>query len=86
MFGQAMGMAVVQLKLGIVSIEFLPGRALEPMLCAHLVETFEGRVLFKPGDVFALTLTHGGRDHRIDYAKRLLQTAWDYVRTSASSH
>ncbi|MCZ6766493.1 MAG: transcription-repair coupling factor [bacterium] len=78
-WGMNLGVAVIQLKPGRVVVEFLPGKALKPELCARLVETFEGRVLFKSGDTFGLTLTHGGRDERMDSAEKLLGAAWDYA-------
>jgi transcription-repair coupling factor (superfamily II helicase) len=74
----ALGIALIQFKTGRIVIEFQPGKALDPKLCARLVETFEGRVLFKSGDAFGLTLTHGGGTDWLEEAGRLLSVAWTY--------
>jgi transcription-repair coupling factor (superfamily II helicase) len=74
----ALGVALIQFKTGRIVIEFQPGKALGPELCASLVETFEGRVLFKSGATFGLTLTHGGSTDWLDEAGKLLSVAWMY--------
>ena len=74
----ALGIALIQFKTGRIVIEFQPGKALSPELCATLVETFEGRVLFKSGDTFALTLTHRGGTDWVDEVGKLLSVAWTY--------
>jgi transcription-repair coupling factor (superfamily II helicase) len=74
----ALGVALIQFKTGRIVIEFQPGKALGPKLCASLVETFEGRVLFKSGATFGLTLTHGGNTDWLDEAGKLLSVAWTY--------
>jgi transcription-repair coupling factor (superfamily II helicase) len=74
----ALGIALIQFTTGRIVIEFQPGKALDPELCAKLVETFEGRVLFKSGETFGLTLTHGGGADWLKEAGKLLSVAWTY--------
>jgi transcription-repair coupling factor (superfamily II helicase) len=60
-------------------LELKEGKSFAPRLCAQLVETFEGRVLFKSGDNFGLTLTHAGSsqgDTRLEKARKLLEIVW----------
>ncbi len=73
-----LGIALIQFKTGRIVIEFQPGKALSPELCATLVETFEGRVLFKSGDTFGLTLTHRGGTDWVDEVGKLLSVAWTH--------
>jgi transcription-repair coupling factor (superfamily II helicase) len=80
----ALGIGLIQFKTGRIVVEFHPGRALSPELCATLVETFEGRVLFKSGGTFGLTLTRGGSDHWLDEAIKLLSVAWMYAKSGNS--
>jgi transcription-repair coupling factor (superfamily II helicase) len=76
-----LGIALIQFKTDRIVIEFKPGRALSPEACATLVETFEGRVLFKSGGVFGLTVaSRGGR--WLDEAAKLLSVAWMYEKDS----
>jgi len=84
-WGMNLGIAVIQLAPGRVVVEFLPEKSFEPRLCALLVETFEGRVLFKSGDTFGLTLTHGGREERLDAARKLLAAAWAWSEGEADT-
>jgi transcription-repair coupling factor (superfamily II helicase) len=75
----ALGIALIQFKAGRIVIEFQAGEALSPELCATLVETFQGRVLFKSGDTFGLALTHDGSSDGLDEAGRLLGAAWAHA-------
>jgi transcription-repair coupling factor (superfamily II helicase) len=70
-----LGMGLIQFRPGRVVCEFLPGRSLQPHLCASLVETFEGRVLFKSTDPFGLTLALGPGADPFQEARKLLQAA-----------
>jgi transcription-repair coupling factor (superfamily II helicase) len=76
-----LGIGLVQFRPGRVVTEFLPDRALHPHLCAQLVETFEGRVLFKSGDTFGLTLALGPHADPLAESKKLLQVAYFYDKT-----
>jgi transcription-repair coupling factor (superfamily II helicase) len=79
-----MGIGLVQLRPGRVVAEFLPGRSLEPRLCAHLVETFQGRVLFKAGEPFGVTVSAGPGADLLAEAKKLLQEAYFYDKKDTS--
>ena len=76
-----LGIGLVQFRQGRVVAEFLPGRAFHPHLCAQLVETFEGRVLFKAAGTFGLTLAMGPHADLLAEAKKLLQVAYFYDKT-----
>ncbi len=76
-----LGIGLVQFRPGRVVAEFLPERSLHPHLCAQLVETFEGRVLFKSGETFGLTLALGPHADLLAEAKKLLQVAYFYDKT-----
>ncbi|MEE9271252.1 MAG: transcription-repair coupling factor [Candidatus Krumholzibacteria bacterium] len=84
--GEALGAAFVQIKPDRMAMEFLPGKSLEPRLCARLVETFEGRVLFKAGGAFGLTLAGGGGGRLFDETGKLLKAAWEYDTTDRLEH
>jgi len=71
----AVGIALIQFKTGRTVVEFLPGKALPPRVCAAVVETFEGRVLFKSGSSFGLTLSHARGARVLDDAMKLLGVA-----------
>jgi transcription-repair coupling factor (superfamily II helicase) len=75
-----LGIGLVQLRSGRVVVDFLPGRSFPPRLCAHLAETFEGRVLFKSGDTFAVTLALGPGSDPLAEAKKLLQESYFYAK------
>jgi hypothetical protein len=79
-----LGIGVVQLRPGRVVAEFLPGRSLDPRLCAHLVETFQGRVLFKAGETFGVTVATGPGADLLAEAKKLLQEAYFYDKKYTS--
>ena len=81
-----LGIGLVQLRPGRVAAEFLPGRALDPRLCAHLVETFEGRVLFKAGEAFGVTVATGPNADLLAEAKKLLQEAYFYDKKYTSPY
>jgi transcription-repair coupling factor (superfamily II helicase) len=74
----ALGIGLVQLRSDRVVAEFLPARSLEPALCARLVETFEGRVLFKSSEPFGVTIALGPRSEPLGEARKLLQEAHSY--------
>jgi transcription-repair coupling factor (superfamily II helicase) len=76
-----LGIGLIQFRPGRVVAEFLPGKSLKPHLCAELVETFEGRVLFKSTEPFGLSLALGPAAHPFQEAKKLLQVACDYDKT-----
>lgn len=78
------GVAVIHFHPGRIVLELQPGKSFRPQLCAKLVETFEGRVLFKSGDTFGLTLTHAGSEYDLEEAKKLLRIAWSYDKKSSS--
>jgi transcription-repair coupling factor (superfamily II helicase) len=80
----ALGIAQVQLRPGRVVAEFLPGKSLPPRLCAHLVETFQGRVLFKSGEVFGVTVAIGPAGKSLPEAKKLLHEAYFYDKKYTS--
>lgn len=80
----AVGVRLIQFKTGQIVVEFGPGRALRPEVCAILVETFAGRVLFKSGGSFGLIVTHSGGPDWLDEAKRLLTVAWMHGRKDDS--
>ncbi|MEJ2722110.1 MAG: helicase-related protein, partial [bacterium] len=73
--GVRLGVGLIRLKPRQVFVDFLPGKSLPPRVCAELVETFEGRVLFKSGDTFGLTLTLVEAAQPLAEARKLLQTA-----------
>lgn len=79
--GMHVGIGLIQLRPRLVFADFLPGKSLDPRLCAELVETFEGRVLFKSGDTFGLTLTLPAGARPLAQARKLLQTALLYDKT-----
>ncbi|MFQ5512528.1 MAG: transcription-repair coupling factor [Candidatus Krumholzibacteriia bacterium] len=76
--GAMLGVRLIQFKPERLVIEFLEGKSLEPRLCARLVETFEGRVLFKSSGSFGLTLAGGDRGRLFGEAGKLLKIAWEY--------
>jgi transcription-repair coupling factor (superfamily II helicase) len=78
------GIGLVQLRPGRVVAEFLPGRSLDPRLCAYLVETFQGRVLFKAGETFGVTVAAGPGADLLAEAKKLLQEAYFYDKKYTS--
>jgi transcription-repair coupling factor (superfamily II helicase) len=79
-----LGIGLVQLRPGRVAAEFLPGKSFHPRLCAHLVETFQGRVLFKAGEPFGITVATGPGADLLAEAKKLLQEAYFYDKKYAS--
>jgi transcription-repair coupling factor (superfamily II helicase) len=79
--GMHVGVGLIQLRPRLVFADFLPGKSLDPRLCAELVETFEGRVLFKSGDTFGLTLTLAAGARPLAQARKLLQMALLYDKT-----
>jgi transcription-repair coupling factor (superfamily II helicase) len=79
-----LGIGLVQLRPGRVVAEFLPGRSLDPRLCAHLVETFQGRVLFKAGETFGVTVATGPGADLLAEARKLLQEAYFYDKKYTS--
>jgi transcription-repair coupling factor (superfamily II helicase) len=80
----ALGIAVIQFKPDRIVVEWLPGRSLMAATCAFIVETFEGRVLFKSGVAFGLTITRGGEAYLLDDAKKLLNIALRYEKMDNS--
>lgn len=80
----ALGIGLVQLRSDRVVAEFLPGKSFEPALCARLVETFEGRVLFKSSDPFAVTIAFGPGSEPSGEARKLLQEAYAYGKKYTS--
>jgi transcription-repair coupling factor (superfamily II helicase) len=81
---QHLGIALVQLRPGWVAAEFLPGKSFHPHLCAHLVETFEGRVLFKSGKTFSVTVALGPGMSPLAEARKLLHEAYFYGKKYTS--
>jgi transcription-repair coupling factor (superfamily II helicase) len=81
---QHLGIGLVQLQAGRVAADFLPGKSLRPHLCAHLVETFEGRVLFKSGNTFGVTVALGPGSDPLTEAKKLLHEAYFYAKKYTS--
>jgi transcription-repair coupling factor (superfamily II helicase) len=79
-----LGIGLVQLRPGRVVAEFLPGNSFQPRLCAHLVETFQGRVLFKAGELFGVTVAAGPGVDLLAEAKKLLQEAYFYDKKYTS--
>jgi len=79
-----LGIGLVQLRPGRVVAEFLPGSSFEPRLCAHLVETFQGRVLFKAGELFGVTVATGPGADLLAEAKKLLHEAYFYGKKYTS--
>jgi transcription-repair coupling factor (superfamily II helicase) len=79
-----LGIGLIQLRPGRVVAEFLPGRSFRPRLCAHLVETFQGRVLFKSGEVFGVTVAIGPAAAPLAEAKKLLHEAYFYDKKYTS--
>ncbi|UCH83188.1 MAG: transcription-repair coupling factor [Candidatus Latescibacterota bacterium] len=75
------GIGFIRLRPQRVVAEWLPGRSLPPQVCAELVETFEGRVLFKSGNTFGLTLTLTPGTWPLAETRKLLQTALLYDKT-----
>ncbi|MDH3214774.1 MAG: transcription-repair coupling factor [Candidatus Krumholzibacteria bacterium] len=79
-----LGIGLIQFRPQRIVVEFLPGRALLPQVCARIVETFEGRALFKSGDTFGLTVTGPASGCGLEQAKILLDVAMaassDYSR------
>lgn len=71
----ALGIGLLRVRPDRFTAEFLPKKALRPELCAELVETFRGRLLFKSGTTFGFTLSHGYRPHGLEEAKKLLELA-----------
>jgi transcription-repair coupling factor (superfamily II helicase) len=60
---------------GEAGLEFAPGRALSPLQCARLVETFGSRLLFKSGESFGVTLGAATGSPLLQDVKNLLQVA-----------
>jgi len=60
---------------GQATLEFAPGRALTPQVCARLSETFGRRILFKSGKSFAVSVTAEPPARVLDEVKNLLQVA-----------
>jgi transcription-repair coupling factor (superfamily II helicase) len=79
----ALGASLVRLKRDRIGVEFHPGKSLPPQLCAELVETFQGRVLFKSGNTFGLTLTLPHGCYVLAEAKKLLRAAYFYDKKSS---
>jgi transcription-repair coupling factor (superfamily II helicase) len=80
----ALGIGLVQLRSDRVMAEFLPGRAFPPHVCAHLVETFGGRVLFKSSEPFRLTIALGGGGDALGEIRKLLREAYFCDRKDTS--
>ncbi|UCG52618.1 MAG: transcription-repair coupling factor [Candidatus Latescibacterota bacterium] len=76
-----LGLALIQFQGGRVAADFLPEKSFHPRLCAQLVETFQGRVLFKSGETFGLTLALEKGASPLAEAKKLLQSAFFYDKT-----
>ena len=81
---QHLGIALLQIRAGRVVADFLPGRSLHPHLCAHLAETFEGRVLFKSGMTFSVTVALGPGGNPLAEARKLLHEAYFYDKKYTS--
>jgi transcription-repair coupling factor (superfamily II helicase) len=60
---------------GEATLEFAPSRALTPLACARLSETFGRRVLFKSGRNFAVSLRGQPPERVVDEVNNLLQIA-----------
>ena len=84
LWAMALGIDLVQFKQGRAVMTFLPGKSLDPRLCAHLVETFEGRVLFKSSEPFSLTLAHGDAAQDVTQARELLRVGYFYDKKDPS--
>jgi len=69
---------------GGVTLEFAEGRALSAEQCGHLVETFGGRLLFKSGTQFGLTLAAGADTPLLADTRNLLQVAYFSTRIGVS--
>ena len=78
-----LGIDLVQFRQGRTVMTFRPGKALTPHLCAHLVETFGGRVLFKASEPFVLTLAHAS--HGFSEARELLRAGYFFDRDASAS-
>jgi transcription-repair coupling factor (superfamily II helicase) len=61
---------------GSAALEFAPGKALTPVQCARLVETFGDRVLFKSGKTFGVALEEDPTGRLLVDAKNLLQVSY----------
>jgi len=85
LWAMGLGIDLVQFKHGRSVMTFLPGKALDPRLCAHLVETFQGRVLFKSSEPFSLTLAHGAAAQDIAEARELLRVGYFYDKKDPSA-
>ena len=77
-WAMVLGIDLVQFKRGRTVMTFRAGQAPTPHFCAHLVETFGGRVLFKSSNPFSLTLAHSGGAHDFAEAKELLRVGFFY--------
>ena len=74
-----LGISLVRLRpagQGQTLFEFAPDRAFTPEQCARLVETFGGRLLFKAGKSFAVTLAGTPDTDLLGDTRNLLQVAY----------
>ncbi len=53
----ALGIERIRIRGGEAVLEFSKGQYFSPERCAYLVETFQGRLLFKSGKAFSVTVT-----------------------------
>ncbi|NIM19315.1 MAG: transcription-repair coupling factor [Candidatus Latescibacteria bacterium] len=86
------GIERIRLGSGEVVLDFLKNRHLSAQQCSQLAETFQGRVLFKSGKAFSVTIYGGMEDddpaleseHALAAVKKLLKLAYDFDKKGIS--